>query len=88
VLRCKADSEGSAQSFSRKWLISSHLRRGTLLKKVESSFHSIIDGRTRFVTNRRNRFKELTVLVSEDRLSVNPKRHSVILPGQSSYAVF
>ena len=28
------------------------------------------------------------VLVSEDRLSVNPKRHSVILPVQSSHAVF
>jgi len=35
-------------------------------------------------------FRQLkeTVLVSEDRLSVNLKRHSVILPVQSSHAVF
>jgi len=48
----------------------------------------MIDAEAWLVTNSRSWFKELKLLVSEDRLSVNPKRHSVILPVQSSYSVF
>jgi hypothetical protein len=54
---------------------------------MEEGSHSAIDGEPGFVTNNGRQFMKLTVLVSEDRLSVNPKRHSVILPEQSAHLV-
>ena len=52
-----------------------------------SGYESVVDGGVRFVTNSGVGSKK-SVLVSEDRLSVNPKRHSAILPVQSCHAVF
>jgi len=54
----------------------------------ERADESVVDGAAGFVTNGGVRSKNQAVLVSEDRLSVNLKRHSVILPVQSSHAVF
>jgi len=48
---------------------------------------TVVDERQEFVTNSGSQLKE-TVLVSEDRLSVNLKRHSETLPAQSSTQFF
>ena len=47
----------------------------------------LLTARTTLRQSDLRRFKERTVLVSEDRLSVNLKRHSVFLPVRASHGV-
>jgi hypothetical protein len=53
----------------------------------KNTYRNSIDERYEFATNSGSQLKQ-TVMVSEDRLSVNLKRHSVILPMQSSTRFF
>jgi len=65
------------------------LCRSDLARNPGGVAESVLTAKNGLFMNGDRQVKKPTTLVSEDRLSeVNLKRHSVILPVQSSHAVF